>query len=448
MSNAITGYSMLTQTYATYTGLFFVSLDPWHERHGEAASVKGIVADLNRRFSTIPEARVFAFLPPAIPGFGTASGFNFMLQDRSGGSVEYLAENAERFLDAARQRPELAGLNSSLRASVPQIFARIDRDKALKQGVDVRDVYGTLQALMGGVYVNDFNRFGRQWKVYLQADPAYRVSEDQIGRFFVRNAAGGMVPLSTLFMPEPISGPEFTTRFNLFRSAEIVGTPAPGYSSGQAMAALEEVAAEVLPQGIGYDWNSMSFQEKRSQGGAAGVFLMSLLFVFLVLAAQYESWTLPFSVLLGTPIAVFGAFLGLWMRGFDNDVYAQIGLVMLIGLAAKNSILIVEFAKMEHESGKGLVDAALSGARLRLRPILMTSFAFILGCVPLYIASGAGAVSRQVLGTVVVVGMLAATLIGIFITPVLFVVIERLTGGGGKHATEDAPAPAAEKAHA
>jgi len=448
MSNAITGYSMLTQTYATYTGLFFVSLEPWHDRHGEAASVKGIVADLNRRFATIPEARVFAFLPPAIPGFGTASGFNFMLQDRSGGSVEYLAENAERFLEAARQRPELAGLNSSLRASVPQIFARVDRDKALKQGVDVRDVYGTLQALMGGVYVNDFNRFGRQWKVYLQADPSYRVSEDQIGRFFVRNAAGGMVPLSTLFMPEPISGPEFTTRFNLFRSAEIVGTPAPGYSSGQAMAALEEVAAEVLPQGVGYDWNSMSFQEKRSQGGAAGVFLMSLLFVFLVLAAQYESWTLPFSVLLGTPIAVFGAFLGLWMRGFDNDVYAQIGLVMLIGLAAKNSILIVEFAKMEHEGGKGLVDAALSGARLRLRPILMTSFAFILGCVPLYIASGAGAVSRQVLGTVVVVGMLAATLIGIFITPVLFVVIERLTGSGGRHATEGAPAPAAEKAHA
>jgi HAE1 family hydrophobic/amphiphilic exporter-1 len=299
--------------------------------------------------------------------------------------------------------------------------------------------------------VNDFNRFGRQWKVYLQADPEYRVNEDQIGRFFVRNAAGGMVPLATLYAPEPISGPEFTTRFNLFRAAEITGTPAPGYSSGQAMKALEEVAGEVLPQGMGYDWNAISFQEKRAQGGAAGVFIMSLLFVFLVLAAQYESWALPFSVLLGTPIAVFGAFLGLWMRGFDNDVYAQIGLVMLIGLAAKNAILIVEFAKMEHESGKALVEAALSGARLRLRPILMTSFAFILGCVPLYIASGAGAISRQVLGTVVVVGMLTATVIGIFITPVLFVVIERLAGGGRSHGpvpAETEAVPARQKAHA
>jgi len=281
---------------------------------------------------------------------------------------------------------------------------------------------------MGGFYVNDFNRFGRQWKVYLQADPEYRIRAEDISQFFVRNSEGKMVPLSTLVVIEPTAGPEFTVHFNLYRAAEIIGSAAPGYSSGQAMAALEEVFHQVMPAEMGYAWNTLSFQQKRAEGGAAGVFALSLLFVFLILAALYESWSLPFSVLLGTPLAVFGAFLGLWMRQFENNIYAQIGLVMLIGLSAKNAILIVEFAKLELERGRSLREAALNGARLRLRPILMTSFAFILGCVPLWVAVGAGAVARQILGTVVITGMLAATLIGIFLVPVLFVAIERLTG--------------------
>jgi HAE1 family hydrophobic/amphiphilic exporter-1 len=336
-----------------------------------------------------------------------------------------LAEQVNRFLDAARKRPELIGVNSLFSSSVPQVFARVDRDKVLKLGVDIREVYSTLQTLMGGFYVNDFNRFGRQWKVYLQADPEYRIRAEDIGQFFVRNNSGDMAPLSTLVSIEAISGPEFTIHFNLFRAAEIIGAAAPGYSSGQAMTALEEVFHEVMPPEMGYAWNSLSFQQKRAEGGAVGIFAISLLFVFLILAALYESWSLPFSVLLGTPVAVLGAFLGLWLRTFENNVYAQIGLVMLIGLAAKNAILIVEFAKLERERGRSLREAALNGARLRLRPILMTSFAFILGCVPLWVAAGAGSVARQILGTVVVSGMLAATVIGIFLVPVLFVAIER-----------------------
>jgi HAE1 family hydrophobic/amphiphilic exporter-1 len=321
---------------------------------------------------------------------------------------------------------------------VPQVFAEVDRDKALKQGVDISSVYTTLQAFMGGAYVNDFNRFGRQWKVFLQAEPDYRRQADDVGAFYVRNDEGGMVPLSTLVAANDVQGPEFTTRFNLYRAAEVTGRPAPGYSSGQALAALEEVAHQVLPADMGYEWNAMSFQEKRA-GGAGLVFAFAVGMVFLILAAQYESWSLPFSVLLGTPLAVFGAFGGLIARKFELNVFGQIGLVMLIGLAAKNAILIVEFAKLELEAGKPLVEAALNGARLRLRPILMTSFAFILGCVPLAIASGAGAISRQQLGTAVITGMLAATLIGIFLVPVLFVVIERITGKS--HAPESGAAP-------
>jgi HAE1 family hydrophobic/amphiphilic exporter-1 len=444
--NTVAGYSLISQSSATYNAFFFVSLDPWHERHTPETDFKAIVAALNREFASIPAAQVFAFLPPAIPGIGTGGGFSFMLQDRSGGPVERLAENAQRFLEAARERPELQGVFSPFRASVPQVFAEVDRDKALKQGVDLRSVYTTLQAFMGGAYVNDFNRFGRQWKVFLQAEPEYRREADDIGAFYVRNDAGDMLPLSTLVAARDVRGPEFTVRFNLYRAAEITGSAAPGYSSGDALAALEEVARDVLPPEMGYAWNAMSYQEKTATGGAA-VFVLAVLMVFLILAAQYESWSLPFSVLLGTPLAVFGAFLGLLLRSFELNVFGQIGLVMLIGLAAKNAILIVEFAKLELEQGKPLVDAALNGARLRLRPILMTSFAFILGCVPLWRATGAGAVSRQQLGTAVIMGMLVATLVGIFLVPVLFVVIERLTRGRGAaaHAPEappGAPVPA------
>jgi len=434
--NTVAGYSLISQSSATYNAFFFVSLEPWHERTTPETDFKAIVSALNREFAAIPGAQVFAFLPPAIPGIGTGGGFSLMLQDRSGGSVDFLAGHLARFLDAARKRPELQGVFSPFRAGVPQIFADVDRDKALKLGIDLSGVYTTLQAFMGGAYVNDFNRFGRQWKIFLQAEPEYRTRASDIGAFYVRNEGGDMVPLSTLVSTEDTRGPEFTTRFNLYRAAEVTGSPAPGYSSGQAMAALEQVAAEVLPPEMGYAWNAMSYQERRASGGAA-VFALAVLMVFLILAAQYESWSLPWSVLLGTPLAVFGAFLGLILRGFELNVFGQIGLVMLIGLAAKNAILIVEFAKLEKEQGKGVVEAALRGARLRLRPILMTSFAFILGCVPLWRASGAGAVSRQQLGAVVIMGMLVATLLGIFLVPVLFVAVERLVGARG--ADETAP---------
>jgi multidrug efflux pump len=429
LSTTINGFSLLTRTSASYTAFFFISLDPWDERRGPGLSAKELLGTINRTLRTqVPEAIAFAFAPPAIPGIGTAGGFSFWLQDRSGGSVELLNNGLQKFLEAARKRPELSNVNSPFRASVPQIFADVNRDKVLKQGVSVADVYQTLQAFLGGIYVNQFNRFGRQWRVFLQAEAADRVAPEDIDRFFVRNNDGNMLPLSTVVATRHILGPEYTQRFNLFRSAQITGQPAPGYSSGQAMAALEAVAKEVLPREMGYDWADLSFQERRAAGRSGAVFALSLFFVFLILAALYESWSLPFSVLLSVPVAVVGAFLGLLARGFALDVYGQIGLVMLIGLAAKNAILIVEFAKDELEKGRGLVDAALTGARLRLRPILMTSFAFIFGCVPLWLAKGAGAVGRQILGTAVIAGMLAATGIAIFIIPVLFVVVERLSG--------------------
>jgi HAE1 family hydrophobic/amphiphilic exporter-1 len=443
--DAIAGFSLLSNTSASYTGFYFLQLDPWEERHSDELSAAGLMRALNLKMAKeIPEAVGFAFGPPAIPGLGTAGGFTFMLQDRTGGTVEQLFDSLEKLTQAARKRPELASLVSTFRPSVPQLYIDVDQDRVLKQGLQFADVYQTLQSFLGGAYVNQFNRFGRQWKVYLQAEPQYRNNSEQINNFYVRNSKGEMTPLGSLVTIRRVSGPEYTNRFNLYRSIQINGSPARGYSSGQAMAAMEEVTAEVLPSNMGYAWSDMSYQEKKASGGQAAVFGMSLVFVFLILAALYESWSLPFSVLLSTPVAVFGAFGGLMLRKFDNNIFAQIGLVMLIGLTAKNAILIVEFAVLERKKGKDFVEAALEGARLRLRPILMTSFAFILGCVPLWTAKGAGAIGRKVLGTSVIVGMSTATVLGVFLVPVLFVLVERLANRKKKSDVEVSQAAPAE----
>jgi HAE1 family hydrophobic/amphiphilic exporter-1 len=448
--NTVGGFSLLSYVSSSYNAFFFVSLDPWDQRAGPGLSAKELAGKLNDAFrAQIPEATVFAFLPPAIPGLGTSGGFSLWVQDRTGGSVDFLNQNLQKFLEAARKRPELQNVNSSFRAAVPQVFVDVDRDKALKQGVPIADVYQTLQSFLGGTFVNQFNRFGRQWRVYLQGEGSERTRPEDIGQFYVRNNDGNMVPLSALTTIRTTTGPEYTQRFNLFRAAQVTGSAAPGYSSGQALDAVEEVAAQTLPREMGFDWSDLSYQEKKAVGTTGRVFVLSIIFVFLILAALYESWSLPFSVLLSVPVAVFGAFLGLLLRHFDFDVFGQIGLVVLIGLAAKNAILIVEFAKAEFEKGRGLSEAALEGAKLRLRPILMTSFAFILGCVPLWIAHGAGATSRQILGTVVVAGMLAATCLAVFLIPVLFVLVEKLGGAERKRQREGvAPAlPVAEEAH-
>jgi HAE1 family hydrophobic/amphiphilic exporter-1 len=393
-----------------------------------------IIGRLNAAFSRIPEARIFAVAPPAIPGISATGGFSMMLQDKSGGSYDFLAQNVGKFVAEARKRPELANVRPNFSPAVPQLFADVDKDKALAEGVSVTEIYNALQTFLGGSYVNDFTRFGRQWRVFLQAEPAYRTGPEDIGQFYVRNNRGDMVPLSSFVKVRRTVGPEYTVRFNLYRSVEILGGNAPGYSSGQALDALEEVAAKTLPPEMGYSWNALSYQEKVASGSSARVLGLSLVFVFLILAALYESWSLPFSVLLSTPVAVLGAYLGLYSRHFDNNVYAQIGLVMLVGLTAKNAILIVEFAKDRLAQGRPIVEAALEGARLRLRPILMTSFAFVFGCIPLWVAKGAGASARQMLGTAVVSGMLAATLLGVFLVPALFVMVERLVAKKGAHA--------------
>ncbi len=442
-TTSVLGFSLLSLVRTSYNAFIFATMDPWDDRTTREKQFQAIKARLNQKLSRLPEAVAFSFSPPAIPGVGTSGGFTFVLEDRSGSDVQFLADNVNNFVAAARRRPEIANLTTTFLPSVPQQFVTVDRDKVIKQGVAVNDVYRTIQAFMGGLFINYFNRFGRQWQVYIEAEGEYRTRPENVGLFYVRNASGDMVPLSALTKFESRAGPEFTMRFNEYRSAQLNGAAAPGYSTGQAMKALEETFAQTMPAEMGFDYSGMSYQEKKAQEGVspAVIFVFSLLFVFLILAALYESWTLPFSVLLSTPVAVFGAFGVLWLRrtvlGYflpsymvqiENDVYSQIGLVMLIGLAAKNAILIVEFAKDELEKGTPLIDAAMQGARLRLRPILMTSLAFILGCVPLWTASGAGAVSRQIMGTTVIGGMVAASFMGIFLVPAIFYLVERLSG--------------------
>jgi HAE1 family hydrophobic/amphiphilic exporter-1 len=457
-ATTIAGYSIITQVVGSNVGGFFVSLKPWAERKSRKEHAFELVNELNERFARdIPEAVVYTFGPPAIQGLGTGAGFTFLLQDRAGNTPQELAAMTDRFLAAARKRKEIGRIATFYRSSAPQIYAEVDRDKVLKQGISIADVNQTLGTLLGASYINDFNRFGRVYKVYLSAEGEYRNETWDLSQFYVRSNTGAMVPLNSLVSMKPTSGPEFTNRFNLFRSAELSGVPAPGYSSAQALTALQEVAAKVLPVGWGYDWSNMSYQERKAAGSSSAIFIMALVFVFLLLSAQYESWALPVTVLLGTPFAVFGAMLGLWLARFlspsyENNVFAQIGLVTLIGLAAKNAILIVEFAKMQREKGMSAIEAALLSAKLRLRPILMTSFAFILGVVPLVRAAGAGAESRKVMGMAVFAGLLVATVLGIFIIPALFVMVDKYLMGGkptttakppeGEAANADAPAAA------
>jgi HAE1 family hydrophobic/amphiphilic exporter-1 len=463
-TTAAIGFSALSLTRSTYSAFFWVTLEPWHHRKEIEQQFQVIKAKLNLKLLTLPQGTVFAFSPPAIQGVGTSGGFQFVLEDRSGQESQFLVNNLNKFLEAARRRPEIGLVTTTYIPSVPQKYVEVDKEKVLKQGIQIRDVYATLQAFMGGTFINYFNQFGRTWQVYVGAEAPYRASLDNVGQFYVRNKDGNMVPLSALTRFETRHGPEFKMRFNLYSAAQIIGAAAPGYSSEQATSALEQVFRETMPAEMGLEYMGMSRQEQLAREGVPpwAIFLCSIIFVFLILSALYESWSLPFSVLLSTPVAVFGAFAALWARRtvlgmiypsfmvqIENDVYSQIGLVMLVGLAAKNAILIVEFAKVEYENGKPLIEAALEAAKLRLRPILMTSFAFILGCVPLWVATGAGSVGRQIMGTAVIGGMLAATLIAIFIIPALYVIVERLAGLGKQPASrpEGASEPRPLEAH-
>ncbi len=423
------GFSLLSGSMSSNAGFIFVSLKNWADRESTAEE---IAQKLNKIFYVgINEAQVFAFGPPAIPGLGSGSGFTMMLQDKGGNTPSYLAENAQKFIEAAKKRPEIGSVFTTFRANVPQRYLNVNRDKALKAGISLDDMYTTVGAFLGGSYVNDFNRFGRLYRAYIQAEPEYRESQDKINLFFVKNSNGQSVPISAFVEVENIEGPDYTNRFNLNRSVELTGGPAPGYTSAQAIAALEEVVAEVLPSDMGYEWSNMTYQEKKASGSVGVIFAFSLFFVFLILAAQYESWTIPISILLGTPFAIFGAMLTLYLARFfdvsyENNVFAQISLVMLIGMAAKNAILIVEFANMEFENGLSLFDSAVKAAKLRFRPILMTAFSFILGVFPLVVASGAGAESRKVMGMALLGGMSLATILGVFLYPMLFVAIGKM----------------------
>jgi hydrophobe/amphiphile efflux-1 (HAE1) family protein len=426
------GMDITTRTNTPNVATVIATLDPWEERTTPELQFNSIVGQVNQRVFGIKEAIVFGFGLPPILGLGTAGGFEFMLEDRAGGDMQTLADTAQRFVEAAQQQPEIGPLVSAFRVSIPGYQVDLDVDKAQTLGIPVNDVYDALQIFLGGLYVNDFNRFGRTWRVIMQAEPEFRAQPNDVNRFYVRSATGDMVPLSTLLRIEPTSSPDVVYRYNRYRASSIIGSAAPGVSSGQAVAAMERVASEVLPQGFGYEWTGTVYQQKLSEGMEIYIFGFAALLVFLFLSALYESWTIPLAVVLAIPIGIFGALLGLLARSYAYDIYAQIGIVTLIGLASKNAILIVEFAKLRREEGMSIYDAAVEAARLRLRPIIMTSFAFILGVTPLLYAAGAGASSRRALGTTVFSGMLAATLIAVFLVPVLYVLAQRFVESRSK----------------
>jgi hydrophobe/amphiphile efflux-1 (HAE1) family protein len=442
--SVVGGLDIPTATNNSNVSTVFATLKPWDDRKAKNVQLQGILGAVQQRYYGIKDGFIFAFGLPPILGLGTSGGFEFMLEDRAGGDVEALSQATDQLVAAARARPELQNVISTFRNTVPQYKVNLDRDKVQTLGIPITDVYNALQTFLGGLYVNDFNRFGRTWRVYLQAEPDFRRQPADINRFYVRTGGGDMVPLSTLVKTEPVVGPEVIYRYNRYRAVKILGSAAPGYSSGQAAAAMEELARQ-LPNGFGYEWTGAVYQQKLSEGKEGYTFGLAAVLVFLFLAALYESWSTPFSVILAVPLGIFGALLGIFFRDYAYDVYTQIGIVTLIGLAAKNAILIVEFAKLRQEEGMSIEKAAMEAAHLRLRPILMTSFAFILGVAPLVIATGAGAGARRALGTTVLGGMLAATLLAVFIVPALYVVVNRIAA----RKRTSAPLPAIpEPAHA
>lgn len=424
---AVGGFSFVSSTYNSNNATLFVMLKPWDDRKTAALSLNSIIGSTQGRLFGIPQAMVLNFAPPPIQGLGTTGGFQFELQDRSGASVQDLAKVSDKLMAAAREQPAIASVFSGFRPDVPQINLQVNRAKVETLGVPLTDVFDSLQTYLGGLYINDFNIFGRTYHVMLQAAAPFRSNPEEIGNFYVRSGRGQMIPLSTLTSSHPMNGPDAVTHYNLFRSVEIDGASAPGYSSGQAIAAMENAAKKVLPAGYGYEWTGMSYQEVKTKGQINSILLLAVLFVFLFLAALYESWLVPIAVILAVPLGILGALGGTWLRGLDNNVYVQIGLLVLVGLAAKNAILIVEFAKTRHEHGMGLREAAVEGSRVRFRPILMTSFAFIFGVLPLAVATGAGSNSRHSLGTSVVVGMIAATILAVLFVPTYYVGVQGLT---------------------
>jgi HAE1 family hydrophobic/amphiphilic exporter-1/multidrug efflux pump len=415
----------------------FLQLKPWEQRKLPNQQIGAVIGSLQSKMGALPQAFILCLNPPPIMGLGNAGGFQLELQDRDGKGPQYLQSALDQLTVSARQRKELNPMTifSGYSTSVPQIRMEVDREKAKQLGVPLDDLFSTMQTFLGSYFVNQFNLYGRTWRVYAQADPSYRMSTQSLNSIYVRGTSQGtqataglsnMIPLTTLVHAESTSGPSTYKRYNLYTTAEVNGAPAAGFSSGDAIHAMEDILRE-MPPGIGYEWTGTAYQEKESGGKQLQIFGMALIFVFLVLAALYENWAIPFSVLLGVPLGVLGAFTGIRLLHLDNDVYVQIGLITLIGLAAKNAILIVEFAKIEHEQhGLNLVEAAIKAARLRFRPILMTSFAFIFGVAPMVVATGAGAASRHSLGTAVCFGMMFATAMGVFFIPLLYVLVEGL----------------------